>query len=188
MQILTDISISLVDGLQAPDRALVVLADRAELAYPDDRVDPLEDGFKNALSMAFNHNPDGAVGFVLPQHADLFWTEAEAFWHHTTTKKEVFNFRNGPWGESLIAWNTPNGMAFAFLDPECGSSVMDDFLDALMQKHPLVMGQDFWCETFCHWPGHMEEAIDDDLQELEWPVEAKDAWKTLFQQRTYLTL
>lgn len=123
---------------------VIAVLDPQDMDDPDARsVKALRD----ELSLHLGSGNDGGLAWIPAANAAAFAPFA-ADWLVQALERNALNLGNGPVSEAFVLYPVSDGLVVSLvvsmMDPECGTEVFDDLLEAFADAHQvLVAAQDF---------------------------------------------
>lgn len=143
------------DLFTSPSTGVIAVLDAQGMDDPDARSSK---ALRDELAQHMGSGNDGGLAWIPAAYADAFAPFA-AHWLTQAQERDALNFDNGPMAEAFALYPTADGLVVAMLDPECGTAVFEEMLEAFADAHRVPLAaQDvevfdparlFWFED-CH--------------------------------------
>lgn len=138
--------------------------------------DQENDDLVAAIASDTNHGPDGAIFWMPNGYKNAFFAFAVEYMRDAY-KQDRLNFGNGFVCETLLFQDFDAGTLVEMIDPECGTFLFEEMVNAFMLQHQLSFSSDnnltqFMYYEDCHLDSNWKrECPSTELIELLKPYE-----------------
>lgn len=119
------------DLFRVPGSGVVAVIDPQDLDDPENLG---EKAVREALGLYLASGNDGGLAWIPAPFAAAF-APFVAIWLTQALERGALNLDNGALSEAFVLYPVADGLVVGMIDPECGTAVFDDLLDAFATAH-----------------------------------------------------